>query len=48
MVSNGVDARLPHLEDPDSPDAEAIGWVLMEFDFAPLGMHVQFGYKIAI
>lgn len=25
MVSNGVDARLPQPDDPDSPDAEVIG-----------------------
>ncbi|XP_024391963.1 transcription factor-like protein DPB isoform X1 [Physcomitrium patens] len=25
MVSNGIDARLSHLDDPDSPDAEVIG-----------------------
>lgn len=25
MVSNGVDARLPQLDDPDSPDTEVIG-----------------------
>lgn len=42
MVSNGIDARLSHLDDPDSPDAEVIGWVVMGPHSAPGIMHGEF------